>query len=77
MLSGPRQGWRAKSHSHISCTVASCHPCSDTCKEQARVHRDPQVHRFALGVARTKVGLGQHYLLKASLGWAEVTIRIW
>lgn len=77
MPSGPWQGSRAKFHSHIPCTVASRHPCSGVCKEQAHVHTDPHRQRFALGVARTKVDLGQHYLLKPSLGWAEVTMRIW
>lgn len=51
--------------------------CSGICKEHARVHTDPQTQRFAWGVARIKADLGQRHPPKASLGWAEVTRRIW
>lgn len=50
---------------------------SGICIERAHVHTDPQTQRFTLGVARIQVDLGQHHLPKASLGWAEVTRRIW
>lgn len=75
MLSGPWQRRRPKSHSHISCTVVSCHPCNGICKEQAHRPSDAEVC-FRSG-QKTKVDLGQNYLLKPSLGWAEVTMRIW
>lgn len=60
----------------MSCIVGSHQPCSGICEEQACVHTDPQMQRFALGVARTEVDLDKHYLLKAGLGWAQVTMRI-
>lgn len=50
---------------------------SGICKEHAHVHTDPQTQRFTLGVARIQVDLGQHHVPKASLGWPEVTRRIW